>query len=128
LILEIEALVPVKNLDEAKKNFRELARQWERIGMTQRDKRAALDSRFAAIESQLKSAEEDRWRKTDPAAKARASEVVRKLTEAVENYDLLATKAEAAGNTKKATEARESAAARRVWLAEAEKGLAEFAD
>jgi len=128
LIVEIEALVPIKNFDEAKKNFRELARQWERIGMTQRDKRAALDSRFAAIESQLKSAEEDRWRKTDPAAKARANDVVRKLAEAVANYDLQATKAEAAGNTKKATEARESAAARRVWLAEAEKGLAEFAN
>ncbi|HEX7404333.1 MAG TPA: DUF349 domain-containing protein [Candidatus Nanopelagicaceae bacterium] len=128
LILEIEGLLPVKNLDEAKKNFRELARQWERIGMTQRDKRAAFDGRFAAVESQLKSAEEDRWRKTDPAAKARANDVVRKLSEAVANYDQLALKAEAAGNTKKATEARESADARRVWLAEAEKGLAEFAN
>jgi len=128
LILEIEELLPVKNLDEAKKNFRELARQWERIGMTQRDKRAAFDGRFAAVESQLKSAEEDRWRKTDPAAKARANDVVRKLSEAVANYDQLALKAEAAGNTKKATEARESADARRVWLAEAEKGLAEFAN
>jgi hypothetical protein len=128
LIAEIEALVPVTNLDEAKKNFRELSRQWERIGMTQRDKRAAFDIRFAAIESQLKSAEEDRWHKTDPAARARAVDVVRKLSEAVANYDLQATKAEAAGNSKKATEARESAAARRVWLAEAEKGLAEFAN
>jgi hypothetical protein len=128
LIAEIEALVPVINLDEAKKNFRELSRQWERMGMTQRDKRAALDTRFAAIESQLKGAEEDRWRKTDPAAKTRATDVVRKLSEAVANYDLQATKAEAAGNTKKATEARESAVARRVWLAEAEKGLAEFAN
>ena len=128
MITEIEALVPVTNIDEAKKNFRELSRQWERIGMTQRDKRAAFDARFAAIESQLKSAEEDRWRKTDPAAKARAMDVVRKLSEAVANYDLQATKAEAAGNAKKATEARESATARRVWLAEAEKGLAEFAN
>ena len=128
LISEIEALVPLTNLDEAKKNFRELSRQWERIGMTQRDKRAAFDTRFAAIESQLKSAEEDRWRKTDPAAKARATDVVRKLSEAVANYDSQAVKAEAAGNTKKATEARESATARRVWLAEAEKGLAEFAN
>lgn len=127
LIVEIEALIPVSNLDAAKKNFRELARQWERIGMTQRDKRAAFDKRFAAVESQLKSAEEDRWRKTDPAAKARANDVVRQLAEAAANYDKLAAKAEAAGNTKKATEARESAAARRVWLAEAEKGLAEFA-
>lgn len=128
LIIDIEALIPVSDINEAKKNFRELARQWERIGMTQRDKRAAFDNRFAAVESKLKSAEEDRWRKTDPAAKARASDVVRQLSESVANYDNLVAKAEAAGNTKKATEARESAAARRVWLAEAEKSLAEFAD
>lgn len=128
LIIDIEALIPISDINEAKKNFRELARQWERIGMTQRDKRAAFDNRFAAVESKLKSAEEDRWRKTDPAAKARASDVVRQLSESVANYDSLVAKAEAAGNTKKATEARESAAARRVWLAEAEKSLAEFAD
>lgn len=128
LIIDIEALIPISDINEAKKNFRELARQWERIGMTQRDKRAAFDNRFAAVESKLKSAEEDRWRKTDPAAKARASDVVRQLSESVANYDNLVAKAEAAGNTKKATEARESAAARRAWLAEAEKSLAEFAD
>ncbi|TRZ86980.1 MAG: DUF349 domain-containing protein [Streptomycetaceae bacterium] len=127
LIVAIEALLPVTNLDEAKKNFRDLARQWERIGMTQRDKRAAFDARFAAVETQIKSAEEDRWRKTDPAAKNRAMDVVRQLAEAVANYEKQAAKAEAAGNAKKAKEATEAAAARRVWLADAEKGLAEFA-
>ena len=126
LIIEIEALLPITDFENAKKNFRELSRQWERIGMTQRDKRAAFDLRFTAVESQFKSAEEDRWRKTDPAAKARAEDVVRKLSEAVANYDNQALKAEAAGNTKKATEAKDSAAARRVWLAEAEKSLTEF--
>ncbi len=128
MIIEIEALLPISNLEEAKKAFRELARQWERIGMTQREKRAAFDARFNAVEKEIKSAEEDRWRKTDPAAKARAIEVVRQLTEAVENYEKIAAKADATGNAKKATEARESASARRVWLAEAEKGLAEFAN
>ena len=127
LIVAIEALVPITNLEESKKAFRELARQWERIGMTQRDKRAAFDARFNAIEVQIKSAEEDRWRKTDPAAKARALDVVRQLSEAVANYEKQAAKAQSAGNEKKAKEATEAAAARRIWLADAEKGLAEFA-
>ena len=56
----------------------------------------------------------------------RANEVVRQLSDAIENYEKVAAKATAAGNAKKAAEALESAAARRVWLAEAEKGLAEF--
>jgi len=99
---------------------------WSKIGMTHRDKRASLDARVQAVESIVKEAEAEIWRKTDPAAKARAQEVVKQLTESIENYEKVAAKSEAAGNTKKATEARESAAARKVWLEDAVKGLAEF--
>ena len=48
------------------------------------------------------------------------------MTESIENYEKAAAKFAASGNTKKATEAAESAAARKVWLAEAQKSLAEF--
>jgi hypothetical protein len=99
---------------------------WSKIGMTHRDKRASLDARVQAVEAAVKAAEADNWRKSDPAAKARALEVVKQLTDSIENYEKTAAKSQAAGNTKKATEALESAAARRVWLAEAEKSLAEF--
>ena len=126
LISEIEGLVPFTNPELAMKAFRELSRQWERIGMTQRDKKVAYEARFAVVATQIKSAEEARWRKIDPVAKARAQEVVKQLSDAVENYENLASKAESAGNAKKANEAKEAAAARRLWLADAEKSLAEF--
>lgn len=94
--------------------------------MTHRDKRASLDARVHAVEAVVKAAEADNWRKSDPAAKARAQEVVKQLSDSIENYEKTAAKSQAAGNAKKAAEALESAAARRVWLAEAEKSLAEF--
>ena len=122
----IEALLPIKDLKEAKNTLRDHLRSWEKIGMTHRDKRSALDARVRVVEEAIKAAEAEVWRKTDPAAKARANEVVRHLSDAIENYEKVAAKATAAGNAKKAAEALESAAARRVWLAEAEKGLAEF--
>ena len=122
----IEALLPIKDLKEAKNSLRDHLRSWEKIGMTHRDKRSALDARVRVVEEAIKAAEAEVWRKTDPAAKARANEVVRQLSDAIENYEKAAAKATAAGNAKKAAEALESAAARRVWLAEAEKGLAEF--
>ena len=106
--------------------FRELMNEWSKIGITNRDKRAALDAKIAAVEEAIKSAEAEIWRKTDPAAKARAAEVVAQLNESIANYEKAAAKAQAAGNEKKAKEALESAAARKVWLAEAEKSLAEF--
>jgi hypothetical protein len=126
LITLIEAVLPITNLDEAKKALRELLNEWNKIGMTHRDKRASLDARVQAVESVIKEAEAAHWRKSDPAAKARAAEVVKQLTDSIENYEKIAAKSEAAGNAKKAAESRESATARRVWLAEAEKSLAEF--
>ncbi len=128
LITQIEALLPITNTEEASKAFREFARQWDKIGMTQREKRSALDTRFTIVESAIKSAQEVQWRKTDPVAKARATDVVRQLAEAGANYEKQAEKAEAAGNAKKATEAREAAQARRQWLADAQKGLEEFSN
>lgn len=126
LVLLIEALVPITNLDQAKKSLREHMNVWSKIGMTHRDKRASLDARVLAVESAVKAAEADNWRKSDPAAKARAQEVVKQLSDSIENYEKIAAKSTAAGNTKKAAESLESAVARRVWLAEAEKSLAEF--
>jgi hypothetical protein len=101
-------------------------RTWDKIGITQREKRAALEARISVVEEAIKAADADLARKTDPGAKARAAEVVAQLSESIENYMKAATKAEAAGNTKKAQEARESAEARKVWLVEAERHLAEF--
>jgi len=126
LITQIEALLPISNAETASKAFREFARQWDKIGMTQREKRAALDTRFAAVETQIKAAQEVQWRKTDPVAKSRANDVVRQLEEAVGNYEKQAEKAQASGNAKKAAEALAAVEARRQWLADAVKGLEEF--
>lgn len=126
LLPKIEALVPFTDVKVAKAAFRELMNEWTKIGITNRDKRAALDARVSAVEEAIKSAEAEVWRKSDPAAKARAADVVAQLTESIANYEKAAAKAQAAGNDKKAKEALESAAARKVWLVEAEKSLAEF--
>ena len=126
LIVQIEALVPFTDLKATKNAFRELMRTWDKIGITHRDKRAAFDARIAKVEEELKSADADQARKTDPGAKARAAEVVTQLTESIESYNKAAAKAEAAGNAKKAQDARDSAVARQAWLVEAQKHLAEF--
>jgi hypothetical protein len=126
LMTKIEALIPFTDVKAAKSSFRELMRTWDKIGITQREKRAALEARISVVEEAIKAADADLARKTDPGAKARAAEVVAQLSESIENYTKVAAKAEAAGNSKKAQEARESAEARKVWLVEAERHLAEF--
>ena len=126
LLPKIEALLPFTDVKVAKASLRELMNEWSKIGITNRDKRASLDARVAVVEEAIKSAEAELWRKSDPAAKARAADVVKQLSESIASYEKAASKAASAGNEKKAKEATESAAARRIWLAEAEKSLAEF--
>ena len=126
LVTVIEALIPFTDVKTARKALSEHLRAWEKIGMTHRDKRAALDARVHAVEKAIKEAEAEIWRKTDPAAKKRAEEVVAQLTASIESYEKIAAKSSAAGNAKKASEASESAQARKVWLAEAQKSLDEF--
>jgi hypothetical protein len=126
LITVIEALLPFTDVKAARKELSEHLRSWEKIGTTHRDKRAALDARVHAVEKTIKEAEADIWRKSDPAAKKRAEEVVAQLSASIESYEKIAEKSAAAGNSKKASEASESAQARKVWLAEAQKSLDEF--
>lgn len=126
LITQIEAILPISDLQHAKKTFRNLMEQWNKIGMTERSKRAALDARVDKVESEIHALNEESSRRTDPTAIARANDVVQGLIKAIADYESAAVKAEAAGNAAKAKVAREAAAARQIWLAEAQKGLADF--
>ena len=126
LIPKFEAILPISDVQKARKEFRALMEQWSKIGMTDRKKRAELDARIDKVESAIKELVEEHNRRTDPTAIARANDVVKGLVDAIASYEEQAAKAEAAGNSAKAMVAREAAAARRAWLEEAQKGLADF--
>ncbi|MFM7776416.1 MAG: DUF349 domain-containing protein, partial [Actinomycetota bacterium] len=126
LVAEIEALLPISNLDDAKRKFRDLKSKYVKAGMVERNKKAQLDRKIESVELSLKEAEQEQWRRTDPGAKSRAMEVVNQLIAAVADYEAKAARADAAGDARKAAELREAASARLIWLAEAQRGLAEF--
>ena len=128
MISEIESLLPITDFKSARNKFRDLESKWRRIGMTDRKKLAALESRVEKVSEAISDLERNHARKSDPTAIAQANKVVQGLAEAIENYEKQAAKAEAAGQTAKAMLAREAAAARRSWLAEAQKGLTDFAN
>jgi hypothetical protein len=126
MMKEFEALLPITDFKSAKNKFYDLMGKWQKIGMTDRKKRSAFDSRIKKVEDEIIELERNFQRKSDPTAKAQANKVVQGLTEAIENYEKQAEKAEAAGQNAKAMVAREAAAARRAWLEQAQKGLTEF--
>lgn len=126
LVAQFESLLPATDVKSAKKKFHALQEKWERIGMTERNKRAALEARLEKVQIEIDSLHEEVARRSDPTAIAHANSVVQGLLTAIENYEKQAIKAEAAGQSAKALIAREAAAARKTWLAEAQKGLSDF--
>lgn len=126
IVIQFEGLLPVTDHRTARKAFRDLEDQWRKIGMTDRKKRDQMEGRIKRVNDAIREVEANQARKSDPTARARANDVVTQLQEAIENYTRQAQKAETAGNSKRAAELYEAAEARKVWLAEATKGLAEF--
>jgi hypothetical protein len=126
LLVEIEAILPVRDAKVARDQLRDLLDRWDAIGKVPRDSMRAIDGRLRAVEQAVKSAEDEVWNRSNPEARARAEAAVKQLETVIADLESKAAKAEAAGNARKLAEARESIEARRAWLAEAQKALSDF--
>lgn len=126
LIVEAEKLLPVSDAKAARDAFRQLADRWDGAGKVPRDKERDLEGRFKHVEQVVRGAEDDRWQRSNPEGYARAADTVAQLEEALAALRTDLDKAEAAGNTKKAADARASIEARQLWLVQARKALTEF--
>src|SRR5690606_41989269 len=104
------------DLDAARAGLRELQERWEAIGKVPRERMHDLEGKLRAIEKRVREAVDDQWRRTDPEAMARAAQ----FREKVAHFEEQAAKAEAAGRTRDAEQAREQAKQWREWAAAAE--------
>lgn len=126
LLVEGERLLPVANPAAARTAFRDLLERWSAIGKVPREKIKPLDNRFRAIETAIKNADEERWRRTNPEARARAEETAAKLEAQIDALETKAAKAATRGDTKAAEEASRGAATYREWLAQAQRAVSDF--
>lgn len=127
LLAEAEAaILPVTDITAARAAYRDLLERWSGLGKVPRDSIRPLDNRLNAIETAIREAEEDRWRRTNPEARARAEETAAKLQAQIAQQEQKATKAEARGDAKAARQATDSAATYREWLVQAQQAVDEF--
>jgi polyhydroxyalkanoate synthesis regulator phasin len=126
LLEEAEALVPVTDLDAAKRAFRDIAERWDAAGKVPRDQLKALESRIRKVEQAIRAVEDEKWRRSDPEKSARADEMVTKLRAAIDDLEDRLGKARAAGDDKRVRQAEEDLASRRAFLEMAEKTASEF--
>lgn len=127
LLDEAEAgLLPVTDLAAARAGFRSFLERYNAYGRVPREQMRTLDARVKALESAVRSAEEDEWRRTDPQARARAEETVGMLSAEIEKLTDKAAKATARGDKAAAAKANDSIATYQTWLDQAKATLADF--
>lgn len=126
LLAEGEALLPVTDLDRTNAGYRDLVERWAAIGKVPRDSVRPLEGRLRAIEEAIKEADDDRWRRTNPEARARAEETAAKLEAQIAQQEDKAARAEARGDARAARQAADSAATYREWLVRARQAVDEF--
>jgi hypothetical protein len=126
LLAEAQALVPVADVRAARNALRSIQERWESAGSVPRDSRERLESGLRRVEEAVRRAEDAQWKRTNPEAVARAQGTVSQLRTAIASLEEQLAKAQASGNEKGIREASEALEARRSWLTEAERTLAEF--
>jgi hypothetical protein len=116
ILVEAEALLPVTDLDAAKRAFRDLSDRWDAAGKVPRDRMKDLEARIRAVEQAIRKLEDEQWTRSDPEKSARADDMVTKLEVAIAKVEADLTKAREAGNAKKVKELEENLASRQSFL------------
>lgn len=126
LLAEAEKLLPVTDARATRAALRGILERWERAGAVPRDSQERLEGGLRKVEEQIRKAEDSHWRRTNPEALSRAKGTVEQIRSAITQLEGQLAKAEASGDQKAQQRAQEAIAARRSWLAEAERTLAEL--
>lgn len=126
ILEKAEALLPVKDVEAAKRSFRDLADQWDAAGKVPRDQIKDLEARIHKVETAIRGIEDDRWKRSDPEKSARADDMVGKLEAAIDGIRADLDAARSAGNDKQVKSMEENLASRQAFLDMAKRASSEF--
>ncbi len=126
LLVEAEKLVPVTDVEVAKRAFRDISERWDAAGKVPRDQIKPLEARIRKVEQAIRSVEDDKWKRSDPEKSARADDMLSQLERAIATIEADLQTARANGNQKQVTELEENLASRQAFLDMARKAADEF--
>lgn len=117
LLAEAAPIVDERDLSRARSLLTGIQRQWDEIGrIFPRDAERALDDELRKIEQSVRTREDADWKKNNPETKARANDMTRQLTDAIDKLEAELAAATERGDERAAATAREALDARRAWL------------
>ena len=126
ILLEAETLLPVTDVEAAKATLRGIQDRWEAAGKVPRADLERVEKRMRRVETAVREADEQRWKRTNPEVAARARSMVDQLEASVAAIEAEVASADAAGDAPAAEAARARLAAQQEWLDQARAGLDEF--
>jgi hypothetical protein len=117
LLTEAAAVADESDITKARALLTGIQRRWDDIGrIFPRDAERSLDDELRKIEQALRTREETDWKRNNPETKARANDMTRQLTEAIEKLEDELAAATASGDKRAIAKAAEALEARRSWL------------
>ena len=126
ILVEAEALVPVTDLEAAKKTFRDLADRWDAAGKVPRDRMKELEGRMRKVEQAIRSVEDEQWSRSDPEKSARADDMIGKLESGIAETQAKLDKASAAGDDRRVKDLESELANKQAFLDMARRAAADF--
>lgn len=123
ILKDAASIDPAKGLAAAKTALREIQSRWEKAGKVPREKIRETEDKLRAIENKVRDAEQDEWRKSDPAVQARNNSVLDQLNSSIVKLEEDLASATAKKDAKAIKAATEALEARRAWLKVVEAGL-----
>ncbi|MDQ6642504.1 MAG: DUF349 domain-containing protein [Actinomycetota bacterium] len=126
LLVEAEALIPVTDLDSAKRAFRDISERWDAAGKVPRNRIKDLEARIHKVETAIRGVEDATWSKTDPEKSARADDMISKLERTIAGIEADLATATARGDAKRVSELQDNLASRQSFLEMARQTAADF--
>ena len=126
ILADAEKLLPITDVDAARKAWHDIADRWEAAGKVPRARMSELEGRIRKVEQAIRAAGEQEWKRTDPEKSARADDMVSKLERAITETEEKLAKAQAAGDAKKVKDLESTLAGHRSFLEMAQKAQADY--
>jgi hypothetical protein len=119
LIAEAEALDPSSDLRGAQARLRDIQERFDAVGHVPREAMRPLDARMRAAEQRIRDAVDVQWKQGSTSS----NPLLDQLRDTVAKAEAQLSKARASGDAGRVAEAEAAVAARREWLAEAERSV-----
>lgn len=126
ILADAEKLLPITDVEAARKAWHDIAERWEAAGKVPRARMSELEGRIRKVEQAIRAAGEQEWKRTDPEKSARADDMVSKLERAINEAEEKLTKAQTAGDAKKIKDLEATLASNRQFLEMAKKAQADY--